>query len=382
MKSSRIAVIGGGIGGLAAALALKQGGHAVTVYEKHPYARNGGTGLTLWSNAAYALDQLGILHEVLARGQVMRTSRIMTARNRLIAELPLHKLQSTVQYPTFSISRTSLHHILIDSVGKDSIIYGKRCVAFQQTQDEAVVRFEDGTTAVADLVVAADGIHSILREQWLKDRLRYSGYVAWQGVTSVNAEQPAVDVMYEYWGAGRRFGFVPLGERQVYWFATQNAEPGLSLVSMKDHLQRVFGSFPKQVRSTLDAAEEADMIQTALYDRVPARSFVNGRLVLVGDAAHPTTPNMGQGACMALEDAVALSEAMHESTELLAALRMYDRLRVKKTAHVVRTSWSLGKVMQIENRFLCSLRNGLVKLTPSALQNRQWINIISPYKKY
>lgn len=192
--------------------------------------------------------------------------------------------------------------------------------------------FTNGLEEQFDLVIAADGIHSKVRTQlYPKSAPKYAGYTCFRGVVNekLNIEQ---DVTLEYWGHKGRFGIVPLKDNELYWFCTMNAkENDLQFKSFeKPHLQAYFNQFPDEVRTVLDAQEETGILHHDMYDLVPLKSFVSNRVVLLGDAAHATTPNMGQGAGQAIEDAVTLVNLINDR-DIESALKRYDKLRTKHT---------------------------------------------------
>jgi len=181
-------------------------------------------------------------------------------------------------------------------------------------------------------------------------------------------------VISESWGCGKRFGIVPIGPKRVYWFATKNAQEGESEVGgrRKQELLQLFGDWHQPIESLIDATEPDTILRHDLYDRVPLKDpWGRGRITLLGDAAHPTTPNLGQGACQAVEDAVVLAGKLQGAEDVVAALRQYELQRSPRTAYITNLSWRLGRMSQWENPVACWLRNTFMRAVPLSLQTRQ-----------
>jgi 2-polyprenyl-6-methoxyphenol hydroxylase-like FAD-dependent oxidoreductase len=227
--------------------------------------------------------------------------------------------------------------------------------------------------------VGADGLRSRVRASLFGPaRPRYAGYTAWRAVVEHGEELLPRGTGFESWGRGARFGCAHVGEGRVYWFATRNARegerdgpPGGPSGPRAELLQR-FGTWHSPIGDLIRAADEDAILRTDIYDREPLGGrWGRGRVTLLGDAAHPMTPDLGQGAAQALEDSVVLARCLQESGATAGALRRYERLRSARTAMVVRRSRRLGRVGQLENPLLCLLRNRVLAMTPPKAQLRQ-----------
>jgi 2-polyprenyl-6-methoxyphenol hydroxylase-like FAD-dependent oxidoreductase len=188
----------------------------------------------------------------------------------------------------------------------------------------------------------------------------------------------ALEEVSESWGRGRRFGIVPIENGRVYWFATLNApaggrdEPG----TVRRKLEDLFAGWHPPIAEMLAATPESAILRNDMLHRLPAGRWGEGRVTLLGDAAHPMTPNLGQGACQAIEDAVALADCLRGAADPVSALRRYEALRIPRANRFVRASLRLGRVAQSENVVICRLRNALMSLVPSSLSRRQLVRTL------
>ncbi len=365
----KVIIVGGGIGGLCAAIALQQQGHEVLVYERAETIGEVGAGLTLWSTALKVLRKLGIADSVIAAGAKIEKSKLLTSTGEVLSTAGIEHLEERFGEPVIGIHRAALHEILIRSLKPNTLKLAMPCVRFEQGPNKLTTHFANGEADTADLLIGADGIHSVIRKQMLPNlRLRYSGCTAWRGVVETENEA-ALGLTSESWGRGQRFGIVRVDRKRVYWFATKNQPAGeqVSGDERKAKLLRLFKDWHTPVRDLLEWTPPGAILQNDLHDIPPFASWTQGHVTLLGDAAHPTTPNMGQGACMAIESAYVLSRCLKEQTDIKAALRRYEEKRHARTAWITNMSWQIGKVAQLENPLFCKLRNFAIKITPAEL---------------
>ncbi len=318
---ARIVIIGGGIGGLALAGCLAKRGIAASVFEKARELREVGAAIAVWPNAGRVLAKLGVLEELAKHGHIPPVGAMRSMTGRILKRMVDLKLD----VPTIFTHRAQLHAALLEAVpgglGGGAVHLDKACVAIEYRDVNRQVRakFSDGTFSEwADGLVGADGIHSFVREQILGDGPPiYRGYVAWRGVAEFNSGEEMVG---ETWGNGERFGFIPLGGGRVGWWATANkseAQAGelcrQTPASWKEELLRRFNSWHTPIREVLERTVDSALLCNAICDREPLQGTAGwgkGIVTLMGDAAHPTTPNLGQGGCMAIEDAAVLAHAV------------------------------------------------------------------------
>lgn len=362
-------IIGGGIGGLAAAIALKQIGLTVEIYERVTLLREVGAGLSLWANAVKALHYLGL-------GQAMRVlalpetaGGIRTATGDLLMSTTNTQLAAKFGELSVMVHRAELHDLLRHALGQE-LYLGMECTAVTEEAQGVRVRFRNGAEALGDLVIGADGLHSQVRAGLHGQQPpRYAGYTAWRGVVSFahSRLQPG-----ETWGRGARFGQVPMQGDRVYWFAAYNTPAGQhSPDGEKAELLRIYGDWHDPIRSLIEATPETAILRNDIHDRPPLTQWGGGRVTLLGDAAHPMTPNLGQGACQALEDAVVLAKQLQATADIPTALRAYEAARIPRTTMIVEQSRRVGAVGQWANPLAVAVRNLLVKHLLARFQYQQ-----------
>lgn len=365
-------IIGAGVGGLCTPIALQQYGFEAKVYEKVKKLGEVGAGLTLWSNALHVLRALGVADEVIAAGSRLDRSQIRTNYGETLFDARTDEMETKYGEPVVAIHRADLHQILINALKPNTIRLDMNCASFEQDKNKVTVHFENGWSDSADVLIGADGIHSVVRKQMFPEiRLRYSGYTAWRGVVETENEA-AQGLTSESWGRGARFGIVRVDKKRVYWFATRNQPIGEKATGeqKKSKLLGIFKKWHKPIDHLLDSTPADIILQNDICDIAPFASWTNGRVTLLGDAAHPTTPNMGQGACMAMESAYVLARALGEEPDYKSALKRYENERHERTAWITNTSWSIGRGGQVENPLLIGLRNFIVKITPTGAMQR------------
>ena len=353
MTERKAIVVGGGIGGLATALALLRRGWQVEVWERAPRLAEVGAGLSLWPNALRALSALGLDDDI--RGQALEESStgIRTREGRWLSRMDAGAPDS--RHGTgVMIHRADLLAVLAAALPTGILRTG---VEVTHVGPDGRVTHSEGSST-ADLVVGADGIHSAVRRTvWPgAPGPRYAGYTACRLVT----HPVDVDDGGESWGRGERFGYASLPDRRVYCFATVTAPRNGPRIGLEE-LRRRFGRWHDPIPALLDAADEDAVLQHDIHELPPLRSYVRGRVALVGDAAHAMTPDLGQGACQALEDAVVLADCAHPRDGLPA----YDMQRRPRTQRVARRSRRIGRVAQQTSRSVVVLRDTLLRAAPA-----------------
>ena len=338
------------------------------VLERAPSIDAVGAGITFFANAMRALDHLGVRAAVATRGAPARRSVILTRAGRELTEVPADLLEGTI-----AVHRADLQGALAAAAGE--VRLGVEVVSVEPEGDGVLARFADGGEERCDLLVGADGLSSVVRGAIADVPPRYAGYTAWRGVCSVPVEPGRLT---ESWGVGERFGLVDIGRERTYWFATKNApERGADEPEgRKAEVVRRFSGWHEPIAAVVAATEEVAILRNDVYYLGPLPRWSQGRLVLVGDAAHATTPAVGQGAAQAIEDAVVLSDRLARSGDVPAALADYETMRRPRVAAVLKMSLRVDKAAQLANPLGWRLRNALIRQLPERAQRRQLEPII------
>ena len=360
-------IAGGGIGGLTAGIALRQAGIHAVVYERASELNEIGAGIALASNAMKVFSKLDLADQIMACGVPLASGAIKTWNGKDI----IREVEEAHQFISVCVHRADLLRVLVQSLGEDNLVLGHKLVGFEQSENGVVTRFANGEQVQGDLLVGADGLHSAVRASIHgEEKPRYSGYTAWRGVAHFEAKA----AISESWGPGRRFGMMPIGGGRVYWFATKNVPEGQpeSPEDRKQELLDLFNRWHPPIPNLIKATEPDVILRHDLYDRKPLKRYWGeGRVTLLGDAAHAATPNLGQGACQAIEDAYVLARYLRGAAEIADALHRYEAKRIPRTTYITNLSWRLGRMAQWENSLAGWLRNAMLKAIPFSIQRRQ-----------
>lgn len=356
----RVIIIGSGIAGLSAAIALRKVGIEVALYERAPELREVGAGISLWVNALRALDHIGAGDSVRNVSLKMVRSEMRGRDGRKVQiAIDAPSLEKQFQLPEIvrMIHRADLVGALSAHLPPGIAHYGHECVGIEDFDTRPRVRFANGHSDEADAIIGADGIRSVIRTAVLgPEEPRYSGYTCWRGI----CPRPAgIEAGYvgEWWGRGQRLGITTIPGDRAYWFATQNAPPNGHAPDERAHLTAIFAGWAEPAPILFATTPPDRIFRNDIIDRPPARVWSKGRVGVIGDAAHPTTPNLGQGGCMAIEDSVVLARHFATTTDPIRALEAFTAERYPRTSGVTRESWRFGLIAQKEGRLTCWLRD-------------------------
>jgi 2-polyprenyl-6-methoxyphenol hydroxylase-like FAD-dependent oxidoreductase len=364
-------IVGGGIGGLATAITLSQAGYQVTLVEKAARFDPIGAGIVVAPNAAQILAALGV--DLFARGQALTTLDLTDADGTLLQRIDTQRYVPEFG-PTFGLLRSGLHEALLDAVPNDvEIIHGSTVSEVTDTGDAVEVTF--GSAAGRrrfDVVVGADGLNSTVRTLlYGPQELRYSGVTCWRGL----AKNPGYTQAVEAWGGATRIGVVPLPDERIYYFLVMSAPPRAPQPSWPDGFHRAFGHHKGELAEFFEALHEAPPLHHDL-DELDSPLWGRSRVFLLGDAAHAMTPNQGQGAAMAVEDAIALKQALRDG--IGGALERYAALRHRRVRTVQMASRRIGSVAHWRSPLARAVRNGLMRRLPASVGDKQYRGIVEP----
>lgn len=377
-RAPRAVVVGGGIGGLAAARGLQLAGWTVRVFERAAALEPLGAGISLWPNAVRALGDLGVRLQAGPDGAATGGG-ILSRGGRRLARTRPERFPGRYGAPLLAVHRAELQEALLAALAPSTVVTGRPVLEVEGGSDAARVRHSGGEER-AELVVLADGLHSAHRPLVAGPgpRPRYAGYTAWRAVAPAGAVLAGPDGATESWGRGERFGVVPLTDGRVYWFATANApESDRAAGGERAEVLRRFSGWHAPIPDVVRATAPGDVLRHDVYDLRPhPRSYVNGRLVLLGDAAHAMSPNLGQGACQAIEDAATLRLLVPAGGDVETGLAAYDRLRRPRARRIAGRSAQLGRIAQLEGRVTSAVRDLSVRWLPDALTERQLDDVL------
>ena len=306
------------------------------------------------------LREIGLEKQALARGAELKRFHTLSPKGNVIDTEEMESIYRTADATSICIHRADLQQILADALPSEQIQTGKECVGVEQQAESVTLSFSDGTRAEGEIVIGADGINSAVRASLFgTETLRYAGYYCYRAIAKTN-ELPADEAIFGM-AKGVQLGFFPFGrESQTYWFVCPNAPivrgTNESRFDHKTFLSSIANPLPSHLGHIIRNTPTEDLIIGNVFDRPPRSTWGLGRVTLLGDAIHPTTPNLGQGACMAIEDGIVLADSIRRADNHITALRQYEQKRKRRTAMITRQSWRIGKIYQYENPLLVHLR--------------------------
>lgn len=366
--SRAIGICGAGIGGLTAGIALRQRGFAVRIFERAPKLEALGAGITVQVNAMRVMQRLGLADAILAVGAPVTRGTIRRDDGRVVRTMDQGDLAAKYGAPFVAIHRARLLDVLLHAFDGE-LVTGAAVERVAETADGAAVTLAHGDVHEAPIVIGADGLRSAVRAALFgPEPLRAAEQVSWRGVCPRAAA--GGDPGGESWGPGARFGFVPIGVDEVYWYAAiDKAAAPAERVEQHAALVKRYRDWHAPIPALLAATHPAHVIRTELFDRVPSAQWGRGPATLLGDAAHPMTPNLGQGGCQAIEDAWVLARELARDCSP-AALRRYEAARQPRTRRFVTESWRFGKLAQSSRPLVMRSRDLAMGLVPESLMQR------------
>ncbi|MCV7385400.1 FAD-dependent oxidoreductase [Mycolicibacter longobardus] len=371
--SKRIGVVGAGIAGSATAVGLQRRGHDVTVVEQRTDTSS-GAGISIWPNALAALDQLGLGDAVRTAGGRITAGAARWHNGSWLRRPAAERMVRALGEPLVVVQRSVLRDILTAALAVGTVEHGLAATEVEVAGEVVRLRLSDGSVRTLDAVVAADGTNSVVARQLNGPlRQRYVGYTAWRGIATYGMDP---DLAGETLGPGVEAGHVPMGPDLTYWFATERAPEGQRAhEGERAYLQAKLAHWCEPLPSILAATAPGDVLRDDLYDRGPARHWARGPIVLVGDAAHPMRPHLGQGGCQGLEDAAILAAFVDRAPDLATAFARFAAFRRPRVTPLVRESALLGKAVNVRPGFLSAAVSRATALVPEALLMRHMASV-------
>jgi 2-polyprenyl-6-methoxyphenol hydroxylase-like FAD-dependent oxidoreductase len=364
----RIAIAGGGIGGLTVALALKEFGFEAEVYEQAPALLDVGAAIAIWPNAMRVLERLGLGTMIRQHAGEMAEIRWLDQQGSLINRVSISN--------AVALHRADLQSTLLHALPGDWLKLGYSLVAYHTRGDKVVTTFTNQEEIETDFLIGADGVHSRTRKQIVGEmEPTYRGYTVWRGIASETPSAIPPNTAIEVHGHGQRFGIGPVGAGRIGWWAAANApKPAAAHEHQREDAQhellRLFANWYSPVVELIAGTLPQMILTTSAFDREPTQTWGNKRVTLLGDAIHPTTPNLGQGGCLAIEDAIVLARCLQKYGATETALRKYEGCRYSRTAAVTKYSRYYGRVGQWENPVSVKFRESLFSLAPASAIRR------------
>lgn len=337
MYNLKAVIIGAGIGGLTTGIALRQAGYQVEIYDRAKELRPAGAGISLWSNGVKVMNRLGLGEKMAAIGGCMDRMEYRTPSGELLSHISLEPLVAAVGQRPYPVARTDLQTMLLEAFGSEDVKLGTKCVAVEQDGQSATAIFEDGSQATGDVLIGADGIHSIVRRHVLgKDTTpRYAEYVNWNGLVAASDDLCASDLWVLYVGEGKRASMMPVGGNRFYFFFGCPMPKGMTVEPehRRQELANCFQGWCPPVERLIERLDPYQLNRLEIHDLDPLERLAHDRVALLGDSGHATTPTLGQGGCQAMEDAEMLCRYLVTTNISVAdALKRYEAARKDRTA--------------------------------------------------
>jgi FAD-dependent urate hydroxylase len=337
----KVVIIGAGMGGMSAAIALRQIGIDTEVYERVTENKPVGAAISVWSNGVKCLNYLGLQEQTAQLGGIVDSMSYLDGHTGdTMCRFSMQPLIDEVGQRPYPIARAELQSMLMEAYGIDDINFGMKMVSVETGADGASATFADGTTVSADAIIGADGASSITREYVLGGPVsrRYAGYVNFNGLVQTDDAIGPSTEWTTYVGDGKRVSVMPVAGGRFYFFFDVVEPEGLSYEkgSAREVLRGHFAGWAPGVQTLIDTLDPQTTNRVEILDLDPFHTWVKGRVAVLGDAAHNTTPDIGQGGCSAMEDAIALQWAFRDHPgDVPAALAGYQAARTERAGELV-----------------------------------------------
>ncbi len=358
-KKTKVIIVGGGIAGLAMGRALDIIGMDYIILERSPVISEVGTGIAIWSNGAFCLKRLGLEDQFERKSLHYDKSCFLNHKGKTLLNMDLSDCKKKFGASSSRIHRAELIDILLCSVKSENVLLNSEVQSFLESDTGVTVQLVSGKKIEGDILIGADGIHSVIRKHLRDDRQpKYAGYTCWRGLIAIDRVSPLFRSKGVLgMGPGCLFGFDRLRGRKAYWFAATLVRPDSSKECKLEMLKKKFFEWPKSIRDIIDYTPENYIIRHDILYLDPKKNWGKGKCTLIGDSAHGATHDLAQGACMALEDAVELAYLFSMYSNKEQALRVFEKKRYARTADMIKKSRLVGKASILSHPFPVAIRN-------------------------
>ncbi len=372
----KITIIGAGIGGLTTAIALKQKGFEVEIFEATATFKKAGSGISLALNAMQVYKRLGLYDTIFEAGSHTNTMTITNEKLNPLSIMDLKPFEEKHNVKSVAIHRATLHQILLNQLSDVQVHLNKKVKTVIQSKNETEIHFEDGSTHQASVLIGADGIHSAIRKSIFDNtELRIAKQICWRGITKIKLSEKYQTELNEPWGKGKRFGFVAIADNEYYWYALANYKKNYREEFKDLDLAEFYSNFHPLIGQIIKSTPEKNIFTNEMADLKPISTWYSNNICLLGDSAHATTPNLGQGACQAIESALVLTNCLTKHKSFVNAFKEFQNIRIEKVMNVVNTSWRIGKLAHLENNLAIKFRNFILRITPQKIATEQTAHI-------
>jgi 2-polyprenyl-6-methoxyphenol hydroxylase-like FAD-dependent oxidoreductase len=365
----RAVIAGAGPGGLTAAIALQRAGFFVTLCDRADILQQIGSGLTLWPNAMRALDLIGLRQEIASLGVSLVQIAMRNWRGDLIFADDILSAAGDERFPGVALTRTSLINTLARHAKAAKMIRAE-VAGFTAREDFVIVQLADGRKLACDLLVGADGLHSRIRSQLVGNHnLVYAGYAVARGIADGDFAGNTGTI---WMGPARQFGCFPLPRNRTYWFASEKTREGYGgLPQPVAEILRRFEGWAPPIASVIRTTSQDQLLSNYIYDHPTLRKWSFGRVTMLGDAAHPAAPTLGQGGCQAIEDAITLGRCCAEEDDIETALLNYQSRRRNRANSFVREARMMGRLGLWRNPLALYVREAIMRAMPPQYRRSQ-----------
>ncbi|MEJ6792203.1 MAG: FAD-dependent monooxygenase [Lacinutrix sp.] len=368
-------IIGAGIGGLTTALIFEKLNIDYQLFEKAKKPNALGAGIWLAPNALQVLEFAGVIDTVFRAGNSIDRITLSNQKLKPLADSSQLPAKEKYGFSTLAIHRAKLQLALIESIPKEKIYWNKAFKSLEQANNSVTVIFQDGSTTKSQYLIGADGIDSKVRSQvFPNSQIRYSGQTCWRGVMKSALPIEYKDRGIEMWGKGIRFGLSQLSKNETSWFAVKKSKAFQKddKTNLKAKLGSYFKAFHPLVHQLISNTEIEDILRNDITDLKPIKDWHKDNVCLIGDAAHATTPNMGQGGAQSIEDAYHLGKIISENPNK-NNFKAFQKKRFKRVNSIVRQSWFTGKIANMNTGY--PIRNAIFSAIPKKLINKNMYSV-------